>query len=311
MVAKGWELYLDNAATDPHDEAHVIRMIAAGLPEQTLIRESGAADWRGLRSHAPFAVALERRGAPSSQASPPAPSPPGPYPAAPPLAPPSPALSGAALVVSCIIGALVILVVIVRSLGSEIGGGREASPPPAVIEPPVFTPQNPKRAVTAAPQNPLDIVMTKATLPEALSVARPLMIDRPNDSAPGTFLLALWSLKHLTWKDVGVATDETSFGKVAKNPNTERGKRLCASGAIVEISAAEQPYGTLYVGLLGSDSGNLFHFNAVKSTGNLVQQSYARFCGIVGGPFDYENSGGGVGHAIDMVGMFDLPENRK
>lgn len=39
-------------------------MIAAGLPEATVVREEGAQDWRSIRSHAPFALALVARSAP-------------------------------------------------------------------------------------------------------------------------------------------------------------------------------------------------------------------------------------------------------
>jgi hypothetical protein len=30
----------------------------------------------------------------------------------------------------------------------------------------------------------------------------------------------------------------------------------------------------------------------------------------VTGRYDYHDSGGGTGHAVQVVGMFDLPENR-
>jgi hypothetical protein len=36
-------------------------MIAAGLPAETMIRAAGTEEWKSLRSHAPFAMALERR----------------------------------------------------------------------------------------------------------------------------------------------------------------------------------------------------------------------------------------------------------
>lgn len=70
----GWELYLDGSQTEPHDEAHVLRMIAAGLPANTLVRQAGEAEWRGLKTHAPFAAALaSQAGDAAPQASPAAP----------------------------------------------------------------------------------------------------------------------------------------------------------------------------------------------------------------------------------------------
>jgi hypothetical protein len=168
-----------------------------------------------------------------------------------------------------------------------------------------------KPAVAAPSTNPYDVVMTKKTVAEALNVARPLMIEKAGDTSPGSFLLSLWALKNLQWPDVAVKSDETSFARTMKDSDAERCKRLCMSGAIVEIAAAKQPTGTLYVGLLYSPAGNLYHFAAVKSTGDLVAESPARFCGFVTGRYDYSNSAGGTGHAVDMVGMFDLPENRR
>jgi hypothetical protein len=32
---------------------------------------------------------------------------------------------------------------------------------------------------------------------------------------------------------------------------------------------------------------------------------------VVAGKYDYVNSGGGTGHAVAAVGMFDLPDNRR
>jgi hypothetical protein len=167
----------------------------------------------------------------------------------------------------------------------------------------------PEPSVT--PPNPLDVIATKTTLADALAVAKPLMeIDKPGDSSPGTFLLALWSLEHLRWQDVALSRDETSYAKVRKDIDAERTKRLCVPGTIIQIEAFKQHNGTLFGGLMLSEGGNLFHFNGVQSSGDLVERSSARFCGIVTGKYDYANSAGGEGHAIDVVGMFDLPQNR-
>ena len=42
-----------------------------------------------------------------------------------------------------------------------------------------------------------------------------------------------------------------------------------------------------------------------------AQHEPARFCGIATGRDTYANTGGGTTHAVRVVGMFDLPENRK
>ncbi len=41
-----------------------------------------------------------------------------------------------------------------------------------------------------------------------------------------------------------------------------------------------------------------------------MERSQERFCGVVTGLFDYANSGGGTGHAVAIVGLFDIAENR-
>jgi hypothetical protein len=96
----------------------------------------------------------------------------------------------------------------------------------------------------------------------------------------------------------------------AEGRDENRGKRLCAPGVLIEI-AVEKASSTKKAasGLLMSDAGNLFRFYALGSSGELVAQSRARLCGVVTGRFDYSNSAGGTGHAVKIVGMFDLPEN--
>lgn len=169
-----------------------------------------------------------------------------------------------------------------------------------------------EQTASAAPvvPEPRDVIMTKKTVAEALTVARPHMVDEFDKSSQGTVLLGAWAAKHLQWRDVVVAKDETSHARVQKDVLNELGKRLCTRGTIVQINTVRIAEGTIYVGLLANNAMNLFHFAAARSTGDLVQSSGARFCGIVTGRYDYKNSGGGTGHAVDVVGVFDLPENK-
>ncbi len=181
-----------------------------------------------------------------------------------------------------------------RALASAPSTSAVLAPPPA--------PEPPK-------ESPADVVLTKATLADALKTTAPMMVDKPNQSSDGTDLLTIWAMKWATFEDIAPAKGETSPGKAKKDIDAERGKRFCQSGTIVQIDVKKTPRGTYYVGLLSG--GALLHFHAVRSTGELVEHSGTRFCGVVTGLFDYENSGGGMGHAIDMVGMFNLPENKK
>jgi hypothetical protein len=135
----------------------------------------------------------------------------------------------------------------------------------------------------------------------------------------GTVLFALWAAKAMAWTDIAVTKDETTYALARKNSGETRGKRLCTSGAIIQIT--EQDWrGSRFGGTedrkvaTGFTSpqpdGDLFEFVAVGSSGALVQNSPSRFCGVVTGTRDYANSLGGTSHAVTLVGMFDLPRNR-
>lgn len=144
-------------------------------------------------------------------------------------------------------------------------------------------------------------------------MAVPLMEDETGGEggSRGSLLFTVWAAKHMHWSDVSVAKDETSYALVRKDSESERGKRMCTSGQLVQIEVERLPTGgKVSTGLLDSNAGNLYHFITAGSSGQLVEQSYARVCGVVTGSYDYENSAGGTGHAVGLIGMFDLPENK-
>ena len=147
------------------------------------------------------------------------------------------------------------------------------------------------------------------TLADAIASNRGSMGDTVNTFSDGAQGLVYWGSERIEWKDL-VAVQKTKPGRVFKDSDEELGKLICTSGMIIEIAAAEMS-DQVYVGELVNDSGDIFRFIALRSTGDLVQQSNARFCGIVTGKVDYANSMGGETHAIQLVGMFDLPENHK
>lgn len=64
----GWEISDGTDQVGPFDEDHVIRMIAAGLDDGSLVRENGG-EWKRPRSHLAFAQAFERRALPAVVAS--------------------------------------------------------------------------------------------------------------------------------------------------------------------------------------------------------------------------------------------------
>ena len=172
----------------------------------------------------------------------------------------------------------------------------------------------PAVAAVAAPVAPAETPFQKLsklqTYDEAVAFTKPMMEDSVNKMDDGTALLALWAAKNLQWRDVAVAKNETTFAAAMKDPDEARGKRLCVSGSLVQIEVEKTKMGKVFSGLLHDYSGHLYNFSAVRSTGDLVARSQARLCGVVTGKYDYANSGGGMGHAINVVGVFDLPENR-
>jgi len=154
-------------------------------------------------------------------------------------------------------------------------------------------------------------ILVETTFEGAIRVAKPRMTDTVENPSRGASVLMGWALANqLRWADVAPKQDETSIALVQKDSARERGKRLCAPGQIIEIHVQRGDLGVFANGLLLSEAGNLVHFLAARDTGELVAESPARFCGVVTGTLDYRNSVGGVGHAVQMVGMFDLPANR-
>jgi hypothetical protein len=136
------------------------------------------------------------------------------------------------------------------------------------------------------------------------------MSDTDDETSRGALMLALWANTRLRWSDVAVDKNETSFALIRKDSDASRGKRLCIRGTLIQIQKEGGGDATFFTGLMLTGNSQLASFIAVGSTGELVERRSARFCGVVIGRYDYSNSGGGKGHAVSVVGMFDLPENR-
>lgn len=147
------------------------------------------------------------------------------------------------------------------------------------------------------------------TLDEAIEAIRPRMTDTMDSISPGTALLTMWSRDNMKWSEL-VKLPKTKRALVMKDSGEQRGKGMCVSGRIIEIQADDTASKKIFHGGLWGDEG-IYRFTAVGSTGNIVERSFARFCGVVIGRFDYSNSMNGVAHSIQLVGMFDLPANKK
>ena len=149
-----------------------------------------------------------------------------------------------------------------------------------------------------------------ANLNEAIAATLPEMTDIQGASLDaGSAKLAVLGYNLFTWQDIQ-AVASTKHGLVMKDSDAERGKRLCAAGSVIEIEKDRSvPGKSIFNGGMFDDSGKLYRFISVKSTGEIMANSRARFCGIVTGQMHYQNSAGGTAHAVHLVGMFDLPEN--
>jgi len=172
----------------------------------------------------------------------------------------------------------------------------QAVAPPAPLTAPTPMPAPPD----AAPE-PIEVRIAKAaTFTEAVALAKPAMTDTTDELGGGTKLFATYAAAKLRWGDVDVPA-ETTVAHVLKDPDVERGKRMCVDGVIATIERRDLERRKVYVGSLRLADGDGVAFVAVGTTGELVKRNPARFCGAVIGK---------AGSVASMVGMFDLPENR-
>ena len=177
---------------------------------------------------------------------------------------------------------------------------KTTAPVPREVPPALLQPEEPRTALEEAMEAP--------TIEDAVEVVKPLMTDTFDETSPGASLFAAWATSRMRWEHVQ-NRNETSFALVQKDSEEARGRRMCIAGMIVEIAVKRRVEAKTAEGLLWR-RGNIVRFIAIGSTGNLVQRQSARFCGVVIGKHDYSNSGGGVGHAVEMVGMFEIPQNK-
>lgn len=148
------------------------------------------------------------------------------------------------------------------------------------------------------------------TLPQAIEFAKPHMEDIQGEGvSKGTGILAFWASTNLKWAEL-IELPSSKHGLIMKDSAAQLGKRLCVKGRVIEIArdkTVEQP---LFTGGMFDGTGRIYRFVAVGSTGDIVGNTQAGFCGIVTGQQHYLNSAGGVAHAVQLVGLFDLPENK-
>lgn len=161
------------------------------------------------------------------------------------------------------------------------------------------------------PTTPAPLKLSWSNLREAIAETRAKMTDiQGGDLSDGAALLALWGDENMRWNELQ-EIPMTKYGLVMKDPDAQRGKKMCVSGKIIEIALDKSvPGKRIFEGGMFSDAGEIYRFIALHSTGEIMANSRARFCGVVTGQQHYQNSAGGVAHSVHLVGMFDLPENK-
>lgn len=187
------------------------------------------------------------------------------------------------------------------------GGDDTAKPEPSQAR--ETEPAKPPKPEPPPEPTPAQKIAAAKDLAGALKVITPMFQDTTGCVDPAAAGFALWCAKHLDWIELQ-SLPETTFDKVMKDSEAERGKRMCAKGKIVEIAVDRTSGVPVYIGGLITPARKVYRFVAVKDTGEIVQKSPARFCGVVTGRQSYANSAGGTTHAVALVGMFDLPANR-
>lgn len=148
---------------------------------------------------------------------------------------------------------------------------------------------------------------------DAMHYCSPMMQDVAiGKPSKGEILLAMWAQDNLTWANVEASKNETSIARIKKDASAERGRRLCVRGTIMEIARV---YGNVFSGVLRTAADpdraqDLVHFKVVGATGDLVDLSQARLCGVAIGRQSYTSAAGLEVDGVGVVGMFDLPANR-
>jgi hypothetical protein len=188
-----------------------------------------------------------------------------------------------------------------------------SKPTPSVPTAPAPSPAAPSPAVATpspAAEDPATRIVALATWADAIAMAKPEMQDTTDKISPGAKLLATYAAaKSLKWSEVDVKP-QTSYGRVMKDADQERGKPLCETGTLREITKQDLNGQKVYVGMMDSTAHEPVGFIAVRSTGELVAKSRGKLCGVVVGKYDFATTDNSVGHAAFLVGLFDLPENR-
>lgn len=174
-------------------------------------------------------------------------------------------------------------------------------------EPPVLVPvaDGPVRLPPAAGEGE-----TAPTLDAAIERFRASFADGVGMPSEGTMRLAVWAASNLTWAALESAKPETTLAALSHGVEPERGKRLCESGEVVDLRDDTSHGVRLAMGVLAKGAGMPVHFVAAGSTEGVAAKRTARLCGIVTGRLRLRDATGRDVEHVQVVGMFDVPQNK-
>lgn len=183
-----------------------------------------------------------------------------------------------------------------------------AAPDPAPPPPPMPSAVPTTTAVQLQPVPPAP-GQAPSTLGEAIMFAKPQMRDSTGSPDEGSAtLLKYWLDKKYAWAQLEAVPPTTEAAFLA-NPDAERGKRICTTGVVQQISQAN-PNPPQHEGLITAQTGESVSFGAVGDVTGIKQGGPGKFCGIASGIQNMTTPDGRQVRAIRCVGMFDTPANR-
>lgn len=113
---------------------------------------------------------------------------------------------------------------------------------------------------------------------------------------PDTVRTGVAPYDKLVWSDVERG-GETTLPLIQKDPERERGRKLCVTGTVDTIEKTTIDNRPVHAGTLRTTDGESVQFIAVGSTRSVIARFAGRLCGVASGK--------------SIVGLFDLPENRR
>jgi hypothetical protein len=135
-------------------------------------------------------------------------------------------------------------------------------------------------------------ILLGAVITGCLALGVAMLLYRVRTKAPHRASIAHYD--KLAYRDVAKG-GETTVPLILKDPERERGRKLCVAGTVTAIERARVDARDVHAGTISAD-GLSIGFIALRSTAGIVASSRASLCGYA--------------HGKQVVGLFEIPENR-